>query len=298
MAKKTNCPGCSQRIDLKSIRTHDALAAGLQTERDLLRLRPVRRFFCHLCGHEFTHAEATGGLQGSHIAILGARAAGKSTYIPVMLHQLERQLMTGLKGFSIFPISTTEPGIPTEVSTDAAASCPAAGGVRRSTTDLISQRYRMLREEGAPLPAATGGVRSQPEQMAPLRFRLDFAHRLLGWLGRTRPSELSVYDFAGEDYSDEVWFEQLNRYLPFSTGIVVLIDCASLDGVKNLMHGRADSQNSENEAQLLLNNLIMTLERARIKPGFQMSNSGHGGLNQVGSTPEDSRFFAKCFCFR
>jgi hypothetical protein len=79
---------------------------------------------------------------------------------------------------------------------------------------------------------------------------------------------LSVYDFAGEDYSDEVWFEQLNRYLPFSTGIVVLIDCASLDGVKNLMHGGGDSQNSENDAQLLLNNLVMTLERARIKrPG-------------------------------
>ena len=126
------------------------------------------------------------------IALLGAKASGKSNYIGVLVNEI-RKTMTGPFNCSLSLVCSQE-----------------------SKKAYDQYYYKPLFIEGYTASATTGAV-IVPPMIFPLRFMND-KKKIVNM------TALTFYDTAGENLDDDKVMQQFNRYITNAKGIILLLD--------------------------------------------------------------------------
>ena len=147
-----------------------------------------------------------GRMDNRLIAMVGAKASGKTVYMTVLLHEMRHRVgeaygaaLTGLDDATM----------------------------RRYSSDYEDRLYRDNQMFPGTQPASTNLNRVDP-----LVFRFGLTRRTL--LGdRPQHSVLSFFDTAGEDFSSQESVELNTRYLTGADGIVLLLDPLQMPGARD-----------------------------------------------------------------
>jgi hypothetical protein len=135
------------------------------------------------------------------IALLGAKASGKSNYIGVLVNEIRKE-MSGPFNCSL--------------------SLTCSQESKQAYDDLY---YRPLYEAGITVNATDAGV-EVPPLIFPLRF-LDAKSRIINAVG------LTFYDTAGENLNDKNVMHKFNRYITNAHGIILLLDPLQVPNIRN-----------------------------------------------------------------
>ncbi|MFE1310807.1 hypothetical protein [Streptomyces sp. NPDC058755] len=138
------------------------------------------------------------------IALVGAKASGKSTYVSVLVNELNQRVGQAYH-----------------------ASLAAMGqSTQTRDKEMAEDLYERLRLPDATRPAALGFN-------DPLLYRLSLPRKgLLGGAG-TRHTTLVFFDAAGEDLAGAEAMDRYTRYLGAADGIVLLVDPLQLGSVRD-----------------------------------------------------------------
>ncbi|WP_042410442.1 TRAFAC clade GTPase domain-containing protein [Streptacidiphilus carbonis] len=137
------------------------------------------------------------------IALLGAKASGKSTYVTVLVNELRHRVGSAYQ----------------------ASLVPMGGETQRRDRELAEDLYERLRLPEATRPAAMGFN-------DPLMYRLSVpgtGRRAAG----SRHTALVFFDAAGEDLSSAEAMNRYTRYLGAADGIVLLVDPLQFGSVRD-----------------------------------------------------------------
>lgn len=137
------------------------------------------------------------------IALVGPKASGKSTYVSVLVNELNQRVGQAYR-----------------------ASLAAMGqSTQQRDKEMAEDLYERLRLPDATRPAALGFN-------DPLLYRLSVPRR--GRLGSgTRHTTLVFFDAAGEDLAGAEAMDRYTRYLSAADGIVLLVDPLQLGSVRD-----------------------------------------------------------------
>ncbi|MFS8197418.1 TRAFAC clade GTPase domain-containing protein [Streptomyces sp. CWNU-52B] len=137
------------------------------------------------------------------IALVGAKASGKSTYVAVLVNELNRRVGQAFD-----------------------ASLAAMGqGTQQRDKEMAQDLYERLRLPDATRPAALGFN-------DPLLYRLSLPRR--GRFGSgSRHTTLVFFDAAGEDLAGADAVDRYTRYLSAADGIILLVDPLQLGSVRD-----------------------------------------------------------------
>lgn len=137
------------------------------------------------------------------IALVGAKASGKSTYVSVLLNELRNRVGRAYD-----------------------ASLAAMGGeTQRRDREMAEDLYERLRLPDATRPAAMGFN-------DPLLYRLSLPRR--GRLGDgSRHTALVFFDAAGEDLKSAEAMDRYTHYLGAADGIILLVDPLQIGSVRD-----------------------------------------------------------------
>lgn len=137
------------------------------------------------------------------IALVGAKASGKSTYVSVLVNELRNR-----------------------VGRAYGASLAAMGSdTQRRDRELAEDLYDRLRLPDATRPAAMGFN-------DPLLYRLSLPRR--GRLGEgSRHTALVFFDAAGEDLKSAEAMDRYTHYLGAADGVILLVDPLQLGSVRD-----------------------------------------------------------------
>ncbi|MFD8994565.1 hypothetical protein [Streptomyces abikoensis] len=151
------------------------------------------------------------------IALVGAKATGKSTYITVLVNELRHRVGGAYR-----------------------ASLAAMGAdTQRRDRDMAAELYERLHLPGATRPAALGFN-------DPLLYRLSVPSRgRFGVGGKytgnkhtgSRHTALVFFDAAGEDLSNAAAMDRYTAYLAAADGIILLVDPLQLPSVRDELAG-------------------------------------------------------------
>ncbi|MFD9093751.1 hypothetical protein [Streptomyces collinus] len=138
------------------------------------------------------------------IALVGAKASGKSTYAAVLVNELNHRVGQAYH-----------------------ASLAAMGqSTQQRDKEMAEDLYERLRLPDATRPAALGFN-------DPLLYRLSLPRKgLLGGSG-TRHTTLVFFDAAGEDLAGSEAMDRYTRYLSAADGIILLVDPLQLGSVRD-----------------------------------------------------------------
>ncbi|MFB7514637.1 hypothetical protein [Streptomyces sp. NPDC056144] len=139
------------------------------------------------------------------IALIGAKASGKSTYVSVLVNELRHR-----------------------VGQSFGASLAAMGDeTQRRDREMAEDLYERLRLPGTTRPAATGFN-------DPLLYRLSLPRQ-----GRdgSRHTALVFFDAAGEDLKSAEALNRYTQYLSAADGIVLLVDPLQMGAVRDSLPG-------------------------------------------------------------
>ncbi|WP_031486846.1 TRAFAC clade GTPase domain-containing protein [Streptomyces bicolor] len=137
------------------------------------------------------------------IALVGAKASGKSTYVSVLVNELNQRVGQAYH-----------------------ASLAAMGQTtQQRDREMAEDLYERLRLPDATRPAALGFN-------DPLLYRLSVPRRGRPGSG-TRHTTLVFFDAAGEDLSGAEAMDRYTRYLSAADGIVMLVDPLQLGSVRD-----------------------------------------------------------------
>jgi hypothetical protein len=139
-------------------------------------------------------------MKGMPIALLGAKASGKSNYIGVLVNEIKKK-MAGAFNCSI---STT---------------CS-----KESKAAYDQYYYRPLFQDGRTVQATDAGVEIPP-LIFPLRF-MDSKNNIVN------TAALTFYDTAGENLNDKSVMYAFNRYISNAHGIILLLDPLQVPNIR------------------------------------------------------------------
>jgi len=134
------------------------------------------------------------------IALLGAKASGKSNYIGVLVNEIKKK-MAGPFNCSLSMTCSQES--------------------KQAYTDLY---YRPLYEDGFTVRATDLG--EVPPLIFPLRF-MDMKNKIVNM------AALTFYDTAGENLNDKNVMHKFNRYITNARGIILLLDPLQVPNIRN-----------------------------------------------------------------
>ncbi len=136
------------------------------------------------------------------IALVGAKATGKSTYVTVLVNELRHRVGSAYRG----------------------ALAAMGSDTQRRDKEMAAELYDRLHLPGATPPAALGFNE-------PLLYRLSLPNA--GRFGDgTRHTALVFFDAAGEDLGDAAAVDRYTDYLAAADGIILLVDPLQLPAVR------------------------------------------------------------------
>jgi len=135
------------------------------------------------------------------VALLGAKASGKSNYIGVLINEINKK-MTGPFNCSLSMTCSQES--------------------KQAYDDLY---YRPLYEAGRTVNATDAGM-EVPPLIFPLRF-MDTESKIVN------TAVLTFYDTAGENLDDKNVMHKFNSYITNAHGIILLLDPLQVPNIRN-----------------------------------------------------------------
>jgi len=195
------------------------------------------RKVCPNCHLDLPHKIANGELQPETIAIIGARNAGKSNYLGVLLHLLKERYQ-----HEVDFLFTPEPTF--DISQQKSVL----------STRLLKRRYGCLFDVQSPKTVAqTKSAEGNPDIRIPLIYRLTFRASFAG-IRTKRCIDLILFDAAGEDLEQPDVVEHFYRYVSAASGIVFLLDPLELPDLEDRLEdgdSRANSRTDVDPAEVI-----------------------------------------------
>src|SRR5436305_1379080 len=179
-----------------------------------------RKRLCPACHMELPHT--TGKYRNLIFALIGAKEAGKSHYLAVLIEQIRK---------SVGPAT----GMLLEPLDDAT--------IRRYRNDFYDPIFR----RGTVIRGTVSALADRKVQI-PLVYTLTFTGKdLFGRRCIKGLVTLVFFDTAGEDLDDQDTMNTVNKYIYRSDGIILLLDPLQLDRVRDRLDGSVPlpSRNSE-----------------------------------------------------
>lgn len=203
--------------------------------------QPAARRVCpnEACHKDLLREYVDGG--GRPIAVIGARASGKSTWVGVLVHELRGQVADRFPGMAL-DLLGEESRIRYEREFD----------------------QRLFRERLTLSPTRT----AQTTQVDPLIFSLKFRTRSrLLRKDRIRPVITVFYDTAGEDMLSATGTDLLAPYLGAAEGIILLIDPMQMPDVPGVIGRPAPPGREVIDQVAVLNRLTELLRESQKAAG-------------------------------
>ncbi|HEV7482899.1 MAG TPA: hypothetical protein VGO13_07355 [Solirubrobacterales bacterium] len=166
------------------------------------------------------------------MGLIGTKAAGKSNFIAVALHELEHRVGPRFDGSLMLLDDATRD---------------------RVDRELMPRLYR----EGAVLEA-TRSARGDATVRAPLVARLT-----LGAGGESSQSNLVFFDSAGEDLQSLDVLEREARYITQSHGLILLLDPLQIQAVRDELGGSVELPEASADAYTMLGRVSGLIREAR-----------------------------------
>jgi len=150
------------------------------------------------------------------IALLGAKASGKSNYIGVLINEIRKKMTSPF---------------------NCSLSMTCSQESKQAYNDLY---YRPLYEAGYAVQATDLG--EIPPLIFPLRF-MDTKNRIVNM------AALTFYDTAGENLNDKKVMHEFNRYITNAHGIILLLDPLQVPKIRKMLSDKGfnalPAQNTE-----------------------------------------------------
>jgi len=194
-----------------------------------------RKRLCPHCHMELPHT--MGHSRNLIFAVIGAKAAGKSHYLAVLIQQLRKEIGPELD-MLLTPLDDAT--------------------IRRYREDF----YQPVYEEGQTIRATTSALANRRVQM-PLVYSLTFTRTRLGRRTITGSVTLVFFDTAGEDLNDTDVMNTVNKYIYRSDGIILLLDPLQLPRVRDRLDGRVDLPDRNTETTEILSRTINLILNGR-----------------------------------
>ncbi len=179
-----------------------------------------RKRLCSHCHMELPHT--TGKFRNLILAVIGAKEAGKSHYLAVLIDQIRKHVGPALD-ILLEPLNDQT--------------------IKRYREDFYEPIFR----RGTVIRGTVSALADSRVQM-PLVYSLTLSGK--GPLGRRRIKgvvTLVFFDTAGEDLNDQDTMSTVNKYIYRSDGIILLLDPLQLGRVRDRLNGSVSlpSRNTE-----------------------------------------------------
>ncbi len=191
---------------------------------------------CQTCHSELP--DTLGDYKDLIFAVIGAKEAGKSHYIGVLIDQIIKQL-SGSFNWNLEPLNDAT--------------------IRRYRDDF----YKPIFDQHIPINA-TKSARADVNVRTPLIYTLSFWGK--NWLGQERVSNLVTlvfFDTAGEDLDAEDLMRTENKYIYNATGIVLLLDPLQLDAVRDKLPKGVPLPKKNTESEDILTRVARLIRSAK-----------------------------------
>lgn len=214
---------CGERCEHKG---EPFLARQLKKGRCPHGMPPRTGHRCPSCGKSLLWEYLDVG--GRNIAVIGSADSGKSTWVGVLIHELQRgQVNERFAGMSLDLLGD-------------------------QSRDRYQREFETpLFTDGRPLESTRSIRTVAPE---PLIFSLRFASKNLLGSTRIEPVVTVFYDTAGEDVARAEVMDQLVSYLNAAEGIILLLDPVQMPKVRDLV-GTQSSKTRYTEQLHVVNRL-------------------------------------------
>jgi len=195
---------------------------------------------CPHCHSELPHT--TGQFKNYIFAVIGAKQAGKSHYIAVLINQIKKQLG------------------------------PNMGMLLEPMNDETIKRYRNVFYNPVyndrKVIKGTDSALADRSVQQPMVYSITFSGK--GWLGHDRIKNafiLVFFDTAGEDLNDDDAMSTVNKYIYRSNGVVLLIDPLQMLSVRDKVPNETALPEINTETSDILNRTTRLIEKGRhLKP--------------------------------
>lgn len=192
---------------------------------------------CPRCHQELPHT--FGDYHNYIFALIGAKASGKSNYIPVLIEQIKREV--GPRMSMLLQPMNDE----------------TINRYRRDFYDPLFNKHEVVN--------VTPSALSVAESQLPMTFSMTFAGKGIG--GRDhikRTITLAFFDTAGEDLKAEDTMNAVNKYIYRADGIILLIDPLQLNPVRDRLAANVTAlPNRETETTDIVTRVTKLIRRGR-----------------------------------
>ncbi len=282
---KFTCPYCYGEHDLSSCRMTcsyniagamaDTCARGVTKDDDGWIPQPYKskcikcqdarkRIFCP--SFEVNREIPVGFLDSKSlpIALIGAKASGKSNYIAVLINEIKKKMTSRFN-----------------CSLDICCSEES----KRAYDDYY---YNPLFRDGE-VVQATDAATEMPPLIFPLRF-MDRKNRI------KNVATLTFYDTAGENLDSADSIDIMTRYIPNAQGIILLLDPLQVGSIRKHLEGKIPLPEVNSDVVDVLSRVIQSIRnvkniRGTIKIPLALCFTKIDVLEQFGILPEGS-----CLC--
>jgi GTPase SAR1 family protein len=167
------------------------------------------------------------------IALLGAKASGKSNYIGVLINEIRTKMTS-------------------------AYNCSLSITISRETKKAYEDiYYRPLYIEGHTVLATAGGE-TPPPLIYPIRF-MDENNKVVNM------AALTFYDTAGENLDDNDVIRKFNNYIMNANGIIMLLDPLQVPAIRKelIKNGFNDLPEQNTETAYVLSRIMDTMRNIK-----------------------------------
>lgn len=196
----------------------------------------TRKRLCPRCHMELPHT--TGKFRHLIFAVIGAKEAGKSHYLAVLIEQI-RKAVGPATGMLLEPLDDYT--------------------IRRYRNDFYDPIYR----RGTVIRGTVSALADRRVQM-PLVYTLTFTGKdLLGRRSIKGLVTLVFFDTAGEDLDDQDTMSTVNKYIFRSDGILLLLDPLQLERVRDRLDGSVPLPSRNTETADIITRTTRLIQQGR-----------------------------------
>ena len=198
-----------------------------------------RKRLCPHCHMELPHT--TGQFRNLIFAVIGAKEAGKSHYLAVLIEQIRKHAGPDL-GMLLEPLNDQT--------------------IRRYREDFYEPIYR----RGTVIRGTVSALADRRVQI-PLVYTLTFLGKdLLGRRAIKGLITLVFFDTAGEDLDDQDKMSTVNKYIYRSDGIILLLDPLQLERVRDRLDASVPLPSRNTETADIVTRVTKLILAGRSRP--------------------------------
>lgn len=252
-----NVPGTTVTCKTNVVKDANGFIPQKDKARCLKCQEARKRIYCDVVKKEIPTGFTDS--RGLPIALIGAKASGKSNYIAVLIHEIRKRMTARFN--CTLDISCSEES-------------------KRYYDDYY---YNPLFNDGE-VVQATATAEQIPPLIFPLRF-MDQKNRI------KNVANLTFYDTAGENLDSDSDIEIYNRYIPNAKGIILLLDPLQVPSVRNQLQGKMALPAVNTNVAEVLSHVINNIRAVKnvkgtIRIPIALAFTKMDALEQFGLLPE------------